>query len=154
MRQVLLNIIGNAIKFTAQGEVVLSVSVAASGPESTTLHFAVRDTGIGIPPDKQEQIFLAFTQADASTTRRYGGTGLGLAIAQRLVELMSGRMWVESQEGNGSTFHCTAVFEHALDAPGPPPKTPDTRSRACECSSWTTTPRTAAFSTRCSPAGT
>jgi two-component system, sensor histidine kinase and response regulator len=124
LRQALLNIIGNAIKFTATGEVVLSVSVAAAGPESTTLHFAVRDTGIGIPASKQEQIFHAFTQADASTTRRYGGTGLGLAIAQRLVELMSGRIWVESDEGKGSTFHCTAVFEHALDAAALPPKTP------------------------------
>jgi two-component system sensor histidine kinase/response regulator len=113
LRQVLLNVIGNAVKFTAKGEVVLHVSVEASGPESAVLHFAVRDTGIGIAPEKQEQIFQAFTQADVSTTRRYGGTGLGLAITARLVELMNGRMWVESELGRGSTFHCTAVFDHA-----------------------------------------
>jgi PAS domain S-box-containing protein len=111
LRQVLLNVMGNAVKFTSRGEVVLSVKVEALAPGAAILHFVVADTGIGIAPEKQAQIFQAFTQADSSTTRRYGGTGLGLAIALRLVELMGGRMWVESEPGRGSTFHFTAVFE-------------------------------------------
>jgi PAS domain S-box-containing protein len=111
LRQVLLNVMGNAVKFTAQGEVVLRVSVQSVGADSATLHFAVSDTGIGIPQDKLSHIFSAFTQADSSTTRRYGGTGLGLAIAARLVELMGGRVWVESTEGRGSTFFFTATFD-------------------------------------------
>ena len=99
-----------------QGEVVLRVQVQATGAERVTLQFTVTDTGIGIPPDKQQQIFQAFTQADSSTTRRYGGTGLGLAIALRLVELMGGRMWVESEVGKGSRFHFVAVFDRASGA--------------------------------------
>jgi two-component system, sensor histidine kinase and response regulator len=123
LRQVLLNVLGNAIKFTAEGEVVLDVAVESTGVDRVTLHFAVADTGIGIPAEKQQQIFQAFTQADASTTRRFGGTGLGLAIASRLVELMGGRIWVESVPGRGSTFHFTATFEisaAALVAPAAP----------------------------------
>ncbi len=111
LRQVLLNILGNAVKFTDDGEVVLRVSTDSSDAAHLKLHFTVTDTGIGIPRDKQQQIFNAFTQADSSTTRRYGGTGLGLAIAVRLVELMGGRMWVESEVGKGSTFHFVALFD-------------------------------------------
>ena len=111
LRQVLLNVLGNAVKFTSAGEVVLRVAAETTAPGAVTLHFTVSDTGIGIAPEHQEQIFHAFTQADTSTTRRYGGTGLGLAIARRLVELMGGRMWVESEEGRGSTFHFTADFD-------------------------------------------
>ena len=110
LRQVLLNVLGNAVKFTSRGEVVLSVHVESIGSEVVMLHFVVTDTGIGIAPEQQTHIFRAFTQADSSTTRRYGGTGLGLTIALRLVELMGGRMWVESEPGRGSTFHFTAVF--------------------------------------------
>jgi two-component system, sensor histidine kinase and response regulator len=118
LRQVLLNIIGNAVKFTHKGEVVVRVRVAAADAAQVHLHFTVADTGIGIPRDKQEHIFQAFTQADSSTTRRYGGTGLGLAIAVRLVELMGGRMWVESDSGRGSTFHFVAVFDRPAAAAG------------------------------------
>ncbi|HUE87928.1 MAG TPA: response regulator [Vicinamibacterales bacterium] len=111
LRQVLLNVMGNAVKFTDAGEVVLRVTVETADERRATLHCSVTDTGIGIPHDKQAQIFQAFTQADSSTTRRYGGTGLGLAIALRLVELMAGRMWVASEAGRGSTFHFTAAFD-------------------------------------------
>lgn len=107
IRQVLVNLVGNAVKFTERGEVLISVELQRSGECFAQLHFAVRDTGIGIASEKQKLIFAVFTQADASTTRRYGGTGLGLAIAQRLVAMMNGEMWVESAPGKGSTFHFT-----------------------------------------------
>ena len=116
LRQVLTNLVGNAIKFTAQGEVELRVDVEKSGGEEVWLHFQVRDTGIGIPPENQEQIFAAFTQADASTTRQYGGTGLGLSICARLVGMMGGVIWVQSVPGLGSTFHFTARLGLAEEA--------------------------------------
>ena len=111
LRQVVLNLLGNAIKFTTRGEVVLAVRVKSANEQNATLHFTVSDTGIGIPREKQAMIFEAFTQADSSTTRTYGGTGLGLAISSQLVGLMGGRIWVESEEGSGSRFHFTATFE-------------------------------------------
>ncbi len=110
LRQVLVNLIGNAIKFTETGEVVVGVERDERGKRGTALHFSVRDTGIGIARAKIETIFEAFTQADNSTTRRYGGTGLGLTISKRLVEMLGGRIWVESQERVGTTFHFTAQF--------------------------------------------
>lgn len=108
LRQILLNLVGNAIKFTERGEVMVEVKApapASSGEADGLLYFAVIDTGIGIPAEKQRLIFDSFTQADNSTTRRYGGTGLGLAIASRLIALMSGMVNVESEVGRGTTFH-------------------------------------------------
>jgi signal transduction histidine kinase/CheY-like chemotaxis protein len=110
LRQVLLNLIGNAIKFTATGGVTIRIEIQSEAENAVTLHFAVRDTGIGIPAEKQELIFEAFRQADGSTTRKYGGTGLGLAICVRLVKMMGGRIGVESEPGKGSTFHFTGAF--------------------------------------------
>ncbi len=107
VRQILVNLLGNAVKFTEAGEVVLSVKPAVAGEGTLELLFAVRDTGIGIPPEALGRLFQSFTQVDASTTRRFGGTGLGLAISRRLAEMMGGRMWVESEEGKGSTFFFT-----------------------------------------------
>ena len=110
LRQVVINLVGNAIKFTEKGEVVVQVGVVQTAEQSIALDFAVRDTGIGVPPDKQQAIFEAFSQADVSTTRRFGGTGLGLAITARLVELMGGKIRLESQPNFGSTFGFTASF--------------------------------------------
>jgi signal transduction histidine kinase len=110
LRQVLVNLVGNAIKFTERGEVAVQVETQEQSKDRVVLHFRVKDSGIGIPQDKQAMIFEAFTQADSSTTRKYGGTGLGLAITTRLVTLMEGKLWVESEWGQGSTFHFTVTF--------------------------------------------
>jgi len=115
IRQVLVNLLGNAIKFTAQGEVELEVALKSPSVDHLNVHFMVRDTGIGIPLDKQKMIFEAFSQADGSTTRKFGGTGLGLTISARLVEAMQGEIWVESAPGKGSTFHFTALLGVSSD---------------------------------------
>src|SRR5215475_3804760 len=136
LRQILVNLIGNAVKFTHNGEVVIEVTPAAHGartmepghehdtdfirhPEQWLLHFSVRDTGIGIPLDRQNRLFKSFQQVDASTTRHYGGTGLGLAICKRLAELMGGKIWVESDSGKGANFHFT-ILASAATAVAPP----------------------------------
>jgi CheY-like chemotaxis protein len=111
VRQVIVNLLGNAIKFTERGEVVLLVEIKQAQDRHVLLHFAIRDTGIGIEEDKQKLIFEAFAQADSSPSRNYGGTGLGLTISSRLVEMMGGRIWLESKPDQGSTFHFTVTFE-------------------------------------------
>jgi PAS domain S-box-containing protein len=111
LRQILVNLVGNAVKFTDRGEVVVSLRVQRAADDTPELVFAVRDTGIGIPAEAQARLFHSFTQVDASTTRKYGGTGLGLAISRRLAEIMGGRMWIESTPGRGSTFYFTLRVE-------------------------------------------
>ncbi len=137
LRQIVVNLVGNAIKFTEHGEVVLDIEVAAQTRQSVELHIQVRDTGIGVPREQQARIFEAFEQGDSSTTRQYGGTGLGLAITAELVKMMNGRVWLESEPGEGSTFHWLT---------------------GCRCAAlgcwWSTTTRPTATSWEsCSPAG-
>lgn len=113
LRQVILNLVGNAIKFTDKGEVVLRANLESEDESNLTLHYTVTDTGVGIPQEKQRLIFEPFSQADASTTRKYGGTGLGLTISVRLIEMMGGRIWLDSEPDRGTTFHFTAQFQRA-----------------------------------------
>ncbi|MFZ0735741.1 MAG: response regulator [Candidatus Acidiferrales bacterium] len=111
LRQIVVNLVGNAIKFTDVGEVALTVQLESEDRDNRLLHFTVSDTGVGIPPEKQKLIFDPFTQADTSTTRKYGGTGLGLTISLRLVNMMGGKIWLESQVGQGTQFHFTVQFK-------------------------------------------
>jgi len=111
IRQVLINLVGNAIKFTENGEIVLRANLNTQQGNTAFVHFAVRDTGIGIAPEKQQLIFDAFAQEDSTTTRKYGGTGLGLSISRRLVNLMGGEIWLESELGRGSTFHFSVALQ-------------------------------------------
>ena len=111
LRQILVNLTGNAIKFTSQGEVIVNVSTESSDNSRASLHFTVRDTGIGIPPEKQCKLFRPFEQADTSTTRQFGGTGLGLAICKSIVELMGGKIWLESEPGAGTIVHFIVTLE-------------------------------------------
>ena len=117
LRQILINLVGNGIKFTQQGEVAVKVEVQSQGDKRCVLHFVVSDTGIGIAHEKQQLIFEPFTQADASTTRQYGGTGLGLAITRRLIETMGGSVWIESEPGAGTRVHFTISMEIAETKP-------------------------------------
>src|SRR5664279_1690259 len=126
LRQVITNLLGNALKFTERGEVCLRVVKESQTGDACQLHFTLSDTGIGIPPEKQKLIFEAFSQADASTARKYGGTGLGLSICSRLVQIMGGKIWVQSEPGKGSRFHFTVAVkavspEMADVASGPDP---------------------------------
>ncbi len=116
LRQILINLTGNAIKFTEKGDVVIRVSLVNETEQNQTIRFAVSDTGIGIPADRLNRLFKSFSQVDVTTTRRYGGTGLGLAVSKKLVELMGGKIGVESQEGKGSTFWFTLVTEKVIQA--------------------------------------
>jgi signal transduction histidine kinase/CheY-like chemotaxis protein len=128
LRQVIVNLVGNAMKFTQEGEVALRLEPAEQAGENIVLHFSVRDTGIGIPEEKRKSIFEAFTQVDGSISRQFGGTGLGLSIASRLVEKMGGTIWLESELGRGSTFHFTARLKiDTSPAPGPALRTEDLR---------------------------
>ena len=129
LRQVLVNLAGNAITFTHRGHVLVAV-VPDPGGLDGALRFSVTDTGIGIAREHQSVIFEAFSQADGSTTRKFGGTGLGLAICQSLVTLMGGRIWVESEPDRGSTFHFTAVFGTSADLPS---RAISAASSACGC---------------------
>ena len=131
LRQILVNLLNNAVKFTEKGEVVVSLSGQLLDDDLYELHFAVRDTGLGIPADRQDRLFQCFSQVDASTSRRFGGSGLGLAISQRLSELMGGRMWVESTgvPGEGSTFHFTIQAAKASDQDLPEQREPEDAAR-------------------------
>jgi len=121
LRQILINLVGNAVKFTNRGGIAVRLTLEYRKHRDVSLHFSVKDTGIGIPLEKQKLIFQPFSQADGSMTRKYGGTGLGLTICARLVELMRGNLWLESEPGQGSTFHFTALFKLAEpDMPAEP----------------------------------
>jgi CheY-like chemotaxis protein len=117
INQILINLLNNAVKFTEKGKVSITISGKTVDSGNFEIHFAVADTGIGIPEEKMGRLFQSFSQVDASTTRRYGGTGLGLAISKKLAELMGGKIWVESEVGKGSTFHFTIEVEPTLCGP-------------------------------------
>lgn len=117
LRQILVNLLSNVVKFTAQGEIVVAVQTRQLDEENIELQFAVRDTGIGIPKDRMNRLFCSFSQVDSSTTRQFGGPGLGLAISKRLSEMMGGDMWVESEAGRGSTFFFTLRGQEAPPQP-------------------------------------
>ena len=134
IRQVLINLVGNGLKFTQEGAVSVLAKMATNTKSGMRVHFTISDTGIGIPLDKQRRIFEAFAQADMSISRRYGGTGLGLSISERLVKLMGGRIWLESDPGHGSKFHFEIPLLPSMTpgalGPGEPDSDGGTRPRA------------------------
>jgi PAS domain S-box-containing protein len=158
LRQVVLNLVSNAVKFTDRGEVAVEIETYARehgrrpDVEIVRLHVRVRDNGIGIPEDKRAAIFESYTQVDGAIQHRFGGTGLGLTICARLVELMGGRIWVESEMGAGSVFHFTLPVEIAVEPPGPPDPTGDGLGRASPGSSPAASPSTGAFGAGCGDA--
>ncbi|MFO0661654.1 MAG: response regulator [Polyangiaceae bacterium] len=127
LRQILVNLLSNAVKFTKEGEVVVRIENGEDDANGRSLHISVRDTGVGIPQDRMHKLFASFSQVDASTTRKYGGTGLGLAICKRLAEAMGGRVWAESEEGKGSTFHVEIRTKASTDPGIEPPDDLKTR---------------------------
>jgi len=140
LRQILLNLIGNAIKFTERGHIHVSISAAFPAAGRALLHFTVKDTGIGVPPEMQEKIFAAFSQADGSMARRFGGTGLGLAICLRLVRMMGGQIWVESTPRHGSIFHFTVDLGLQAESTAAPEKTAPAADAASDFSTSLTRP--------------
>jgi CheY-like chemotaxis protein len=124
LRQVLMNLVGNAIKFTEQGEIEVTVDQQWQSDDEIALHFAVRDTGLGIPKEKLDEVFQPFRQSDTSTTRKFGGSGLGLTISSEMVRMMRGHIWVDSTPGRGSTFHFTVQLRHGAPLALPPVETP------------------------------
>ncbi|KAA3659060.1 MAG: response regulator [Chloroflexi bacterium] len=126
LRQILVNLVGNAIKFTAKGEVIISVMGQMLSDNRYQLYFVVKDTGIGVPRDRMDRLFKSFSQVDASTTRRFGGSGLGLVISKRLTEMMGGSMWVDSEVGDGSTFHFSIEVSTSAETAVPNTDQPDT----------------------------
>ena len=152
-RQVLTNLVGNAVKFTEKGEVFVRLAAEPVEEARVRLRLEIHDTGIGLTPDAQARIFQSFSQADTSTTRRYGGTGLGLAISKQLIELMGGTIGVESQPGQGSTFWFELTLEASPPGEAQAPRTRWPGSPAAGCWWWMTTRPTAAFWSICSAAG-
>ena len=146
--QILVNLANNAVKFTDQGEIVVTARLEKLDDDQVHARFSVRDTGIGMTPEHQAKLFQAFSQADTSTTRKYGGTGLGLTISQKLVDMMHGEIWVKSQAGAGSEFIFTAVFGRGK-APAEKKLAPDPDLRGCGCWWWTTTPPAGRFWRAC-----
>ena len=153
LRQILVNLVGNAVKFTTHGEVVLTCERLETAAEAATLRFEVRDTGCGIEPEKQQLIFDPFSQADNSMTRKFGGTGLGLAISRQFCELMGGRIGVQSAPGRGSTFGFTLRFQNDCNGHRRTPRPGRATCASCACWWWTTAPPAAKSTANGSPPG-